>query len=232
MAINGSNNRKGKVCVPVDNTSIVTLCELQHEIALCRICRDAPRFLPALTHEPRPVCVPSPTAQVAIAGQAPGLRVHETGIPFNDPSGNRLREWMGITRDIFYNPEYFAIVPMGFCFPGYDSKGHDKPPRRECALAWHDAVFAAMPQLKLVLAIGHYAQHWHISSHYGKTLTETVMKWREILAAAQPRGYHVLPLPHPSWRNTGWLKKNPWFSEELLPVLKKLIKEHISQKSP
>jgi len=212
----------------VDTISVQTISELRRKIAACRVCRDTPCFLPPLGHEPRPVCILSSNAQIAIAGQAPGLRVHETGIPFNDPSGNRLREWMGITRDIFYNPEYFAIVPMGFCFPGYDVKGSDLPPRRECASCWHKAVFTAMPQLRLVLAIGHYAQRWHIIGNCGKTLTEMVGNWSEILAIKQPRGYHVLPLPHPSWRNTGWLKKNPWFSEELLPVLKKLVQEYIS----
>ncbi|RCL00185.1 MAG: putative uracil-DNA glycosylase protein [Candidatus Tokpelaia sp. JSC189] len=210
------------------NPETAIIAGLRHEIAYCRICRDASSFSPALPHEPKPVCILSSKAQIAIAGQAPGLRVHETGIPFNDRSGNRLREWMGITRENFYNPEYFAIVPMGFCFPGYDKKGSDKPPRRECAEHWHGPLFTAMSQLKLVLAIGQYAQHWHITKNYGKSLTETVQKWREILTVKQPRGYHVLPLPHPSWRNTGWIKKNPWFSDELLPILRYLIEKHIA----
>jgi len=213
----------------VNHLSTQPLQDLQHRICACRICRDSPHFLPPLAHEPRPVCILSAKAPIAIAGQAPGIRVHESGIPFNDPSGNRLRDWMGITRDVFYNPEYFAIVPMGFCFPGYDPKGSDLPPRRECAAMWHDMAFAAMPQIRLVLAIGHYAQRWHIAGRYGKSLTDVVSKWRHILSVPQARGYHVLPLPHPSWRNSGWLKRNPWFADELLPHLKQRVQTMLSQ---
>ena len=191
--------------------------DLAAAIRRCRICRDSPVGAP-LPHEPRPVVVPSATARVLIAGQAPGLRVHETGIPFNDRSGDRLRAWMGVTREEFYDPALFSIAPMGFCFPGYDAAGSDLPPRRECAPAWRMALMAAMPQIELVLTIGQYAQAWHLGTRRGRSMTETVANWRDILAAPDlPR---QLPLPHPSWRNTGWLKRNPWFEAELLPVLR------------
>lgn len=200
---------------------------LRKEIAACRICRDMPRRGEAdrLPHEPRPVSVLSKTARVLIAGQAPGLKVHESGLPFNDASGNRLRAWMGITREEFYDPDLFAIVPMGFCFPGYDDKGSDLPPRKECAPLWRARALAAMPQVELVLAIGQYAQAWHLGPRRKKGMTETVRNWREYFFANQePR---VLPLPHPSWRNTGWLKRNPWFEEEVLPVLQQHVESLI-----
>lgn len=193
---------------------------LAARIRACRICRDAPEG-PPLPHEPRPVVVASPTARILIAGQAPGLRVHETGIPFNDRSGDRLRDWLGVTRSMFYDPSNFAIVPMGFCFPGYDAKGSDRPPRRECAPAWRSAIVEAMPQVDLVLSIGQYAQAWHLAGLRKPALTETVADWRRIFEASD-RPRH-LPLPHPSWRNTGWLKRHPWFEAELLPALQQEI---------
>ncbi|MCO6178631.1 uracil-DNA glycosylase family protein [Ciceribacter sp. RN22] len=198
---------------------------LRREIALCRICRDRPRggMAHRLPHEPRPVAVLSGTARILIAGQAPGLRVHETGLPFNDASGDRLRQWMGVDREAFYDPDRFAIVPMGFCFPGYNSQGHDLPPRRECAPAWRDRVIAAMPQIELVLAVGQYAQAWHLGSRRKRTLDETVRHWREYCNDVESPALPVLPLPHPSWRNTGWLKKNPWFEQELLSVLREEV---------
>ncbi|CDZ29302.1 Uracil-DNA glycosylase [Neorhizobium galegae bv. officinalis] len=199
------------------------VADLARAIAACRICRDAPAKGEGdrLPHEPRPVAVLSKTARVLIAGQAPGLRVHESGLPFNDASGNRLRDWMAVTREEFYDSEKFAIVPMGFCFPGYDAKGSDLPPRLECAPFWRDRVIAAMPQIELVLAVGGYAQAWHLGSRRRKGMTETVQKWRDYVFANQ--GPRILPLPHPSWRNTGWLKKNPWFEADLLPVLRQHV---------
>ncbi|MBB4121653.1 uracil-DNA glycosylase family protein [Martelella radicis] len=197
---------------------------LSLEIAACRLCRDCPAGGPErrLPHEPRPVAILSKSARVLIAGQAPGLRVHETGIPFNDRSGDRLRDWMGIGRAEFYDASRFAILPMGFCFPGYDAKGSDLPPRRECAPEWRGQAIAAMPQIELVLAIGMYAQKWHMGPACRKTLTETVRNWREsFLANRSPR---ILPLPHPSWRNTGWLRKNPWFEDDVLPELKRAVR--------
>lgn len=196
---------------------------LLEDIRACRICREAPAFGPALPHEPNPVCVPSSTARICICGQAPGIRVHESGRPFTDPSGDRLREWMGIDSTVFYDRSRVSVVPMGFCFPGYDSKGSDLPPRRECRATWHDRVFAAMPQLELVVAVGRYAQTYHMGANAGKTLTETVRNWRSVFedpARGTPGKPRILPLPHPSWRNNSWLKKNPWFAEEILPVLR------------
>ncbi|QDY99753.1 uracil-DNA glycosylase family protein [Nitratireductor mangrovi] len=203
-----------------------TLEELTRKIRACRICRDTPAGRP-LPHEPRPVVVASSTAPVLIAGQAPGLRVHESGLPFDDRSGDRLRDWLGVTREEFYDPELFAIVPMGFCFPGYNDKGSDLPPRRECAPAWRAELIARMPQAGLLLAIGKYAQDWHLGPRRNKSLTETVAAWRETFSGSgHPK---ILPLPHPSWRNTGWLKRHPWFEAELLPVLRREISDRLRQ---
>ncbi|MCR4266706.1 uracil-DNA glycosylase family protein [Nitratireductor sp. ZSWI3] len=202
------------------------LNDLLAEIRACRICVEEPRGRP-LPHEPRPVVVGSPTARVLIAGQAPGTRVHASGLPFDDRSGDRLRDWLKVDRATFYDPACFAIVPMGFCFPGLDAKGGDLPPRRECAPAWRDQLLARMPQIELVLVIGQYAQAWHLGADRRTTLTETVRDWRRLLDRdLHPR---VLPLPHPSWRNTGWLKRNPWFERDLLPVLREEIRWHLSK---
>lgn len=196
---------------------------LRRDIALCRICRDAPLKGEAdrLPHEPRPVAVISSTARILIAGQAPGLRVHESGIPFNDASGDRLRAWLDVDRETFYDADKFAIVPMGFCFPGYDAKGSDLPPRRECAPRWRSEVMASMPQVELVLAIGQYAQSWHLGARRMPSMTETVRNWRSYFHTNSDM--RVLALPHPSWRNSGWLRNNPWFEEELLPVLRQNV---------
>ncbi|MEZ2219315.1 uracil-DNA glycosylase family protein [Rhizobium sp. RCC_161_2] len=201
---------------------------LRDAIALCRVCRDAPIRGEAdrLPHEPRPVAVLSATARILIAGQAPGLRVHESGLPFNDASGDRLRQWLGVDRDSFYNPDHFAIVPMGFCFPGYDAAGSDLPPRKECAPLWRQRTLEAMPQIELVLAIGQYAQAWHLGVARMASMTETVSEWRRYLLTN--RSPAILPLPHPSWRNSGWLKRNPWFEAELLPVLQERVKILVS----
>ncbi|AKI00147.1 uracil-DNA glycosylase [Hoeflea sp. IMCC20628] len=201
------------------------------DIAACRICRDCPEGGPdkALPHEPRPVCVASASAPILIAGQAPGARVHRSGQPFTDPSGDRLRDWLGVDAPAFYDPAKFAIVPMGFCFPGNDAKGGDLPPRRECAPAWRSQVMDLMPQLKLILVIGQYAQAWHLGPLRQKTLTETVRNWREIIDVGDPN-CPVVPLPHPSWRNSGWIRKNPWFEAELLPELKQRVATLVSPK--
>ncbi|WP_244642406.1 uracil-DNA glycosylase family protein [Phyllobacterium sp. 628] len=201
------------------------LSGLSFDIKACRLCRDAPRYLPPLPNEPNPVCVASQTARIVICGQAPGIRVHNTGIPFNDPSGDRLREWLGVDRDTFYNPDLFAVVPMGFCFPGYDKHGGDLPPRKECRETWHDRVFAAMPQIELVLAIGQYAQSYHLGKRRGANMTDTVLRWQDYFNPAT--GPSILPLPHPSWRNNVWLRKNPWFGENVLPVLREKVKNLI-----
>ena len=194
-----------------------TLEVLTRRARTCRICVEHPIGRP-LPHEPRPVLLPSARARILIASQAPGTKVHLSGMPFTDASGDRLRSWLGVTREEFYDPENFAIVPMGFCFPGQDDKGADLPPRRECAPAWRASLIAAMPQIELILTIGLYAQAWHMGETRRGSLTETVQNWREVFAA--PARPVVLPLPHPSWRNTGWLKKNPWFEMDLLPFLK------------
>ena len=193
------------------------LAELHAKARDCRICVECPVQPRPLPHEPRPVLVPSATARVCIAGQAPGMRVHLSGKPFDDRSGARLREWMGVTPDEFYDPARFAIVPMGFCFPGYDEKGSDMPPRRECRSTWHDALFALMPQIELVLAIGAHAQAYHLGAARSGTMTATVIDWRRHMMRNE--GRRVLPLPHPSWRNTGWLRRNPWFEEDVVPAL-------------
>jgi len=153
------------------------------------------------------------SAKLLIAAQAPGLRVHETGLSFNDPSGDRLRAWLGIGRETFYDESKVAIVGMGFCFPGYTNKGADRPPRPECAPLWQPRLAAALPPFGLTLLVGRYAIDWHLGPRQKSTMTETVRAWRDY-------GPHLVPLPHPSWRNNAWLKKNPWFEAELLPELR------------
>ena len=217
--------------MPQDNPEAEERIEaLRRAIAGCRICRDRPAGRDGrdggtdadrLPHEPRPVAVISAKARILIAGQAPGLRVHQSGLPFDDASGNRLRDWLAVSREEFYDQDRFAIVPMGFCFPGYDLKGSDLPPRRECAPFWRTSVIDAMPQIELILAIGQYAQAWHIGSRRTSGMTETVRNWREHFFAND--GPRVLPLPHPSWRNSGWLRKNPWFEAEILPQLRESV---------
>lgn len=200
------------------------IAALEAEIAACRVCRDAPlgRGLP---HEPRPVTRLSPTARILVAGQAPGVRVHASGRPFTDPSGDRLRDWMGVGPDVFYDRARIAILPMGFCFPGPDAHGGDLPPRRECAPTWRARAMAAMPAIDLVLAIGRPAQLWHLGPDVRPTLTETVAAWEEIFA--RPGGPRVLPMPHPSWRNSGWLKRHPWFERDVIPVLRRAVAERL-----
>lgn len=186
----------------------------------CRLCRDAPLHGPPLPQEPRPIVQGSASARLCIASQAPGNRAHRSGVPFMDPSGMRLRDWLGLDEAAFYDASRIAIVPMGACFPGLDAKGGDLPPRRECAERWRTALFAGLPRLELILAIGQYAQRWHLG-RAEEGLTGTVRRWRTILAApGRPR---ILPLPHPSWRNNGWLKRHPWFEAELLPELKREV---------
>ena len=204
--------------ITVDEDALESFAET---VRACRICVESPIGKP-LPHEPRPVLRPSSSARILIASQAPGPKVHITGMPFTDASGDRLRSWLGVTSEEFYDIDKFAIVPMGFCFPGQDAKGGDLPPRRECAPAWRAPLMALMPRIDLVLTIGIYAQAWHMGAVRRPSLTETVMDWRAIWD--QPGSRKVLPLPHPSWRNTGWLKKNPWFEMDLLPFLRSEIR--------
>ncbi|WJY22971.1 uracil-DNA glycosylase family protein [Fontisubflavum oceani] len=188
---------------------------LTSDLAGCTICAE--RFAATETgHAPRPVVWFAPGARVLIAGQAPGMKVHLSGKPFTDPSGDRLRDWMGVGEDVFYDKSQVAIVPMGFCFPGYNAKGSDLPPPKICAETWRARVLAHLPDVSLTLLVGGYAQGWHLGGKRG--VTETVAGWRD-------HAPDVIPLPHPSWRNTGWMKKNPWFEAELLPVLRARVAE-------
>ena len=189
--------------------------DLPQEISKCRICAE--RFAATQTaHAPRPVVWFRPGARLLIAGQAPGMRVHHSGRPFDDPSGERLRDWLGLSEAEFYDTERVAIVPMAFCFPGYDAKGSDLPPPKICGQTWHDRVMESLESVELSVIVGGYSQKYHMGVKTG--VTETVRDWR----AHAPRRF---PLPHPSWRNTAWLKKNPWFEAELLPVLKRRVRE-------
>lgn len=164
-----------------------------------------------------------PSARIAICGQAPGTRVHASGVPFTDPSGVRLRSWLGVDEAEFYDEDRVAIVPMGFCFPGLSEAGADLPPRRECAPAWRSEVFAHLENLELVVAVGRPAQVWHLGRREaGASLTEAVADWRRIVAL--PGRTAVFPLPHPSWRNNAWLKRNPWFEAEAIPRLKAMTR--------
>ena len=198
---------------------VVRLTRSPKRSGLAALCRDAPRYGAPLPHEPRPVFQVSNAARLCIAGQAPGVRVHASGRPYTDPSGVRLRQWLGIGEEIFYDPTKVAIVPMGFCFPGLDGKGGDLPPRRECAETWRERLFARLPNLELILLVGRYAQTWHLgATAVAEGLTETVGRWRDVYRSAdRPR---LMPTPHPSWRNNAWLKRNPWFELELLPALR------------
>jgi uracil-DNA glycosylase len=177
------------------------------DIRACRLCEAK------LQDGARPVLQASASSRLLIVSQAPGRKVHATGIPFNDVSGDRLRDWLGVDRDTFYDAERIAIVPMGFCFPG-SGRGGDLPPRPECAPTWHPQLLPLLKQVRLTLAIGQYAQAGLLGETRGASLTETMLAWREHLA----RG--VLPLPHPSPRNRLWLKRNPWFEAELIPLLR------------
>lgn len=197
-----------------------SLARLSTRIKACRICLETPRGRP-LPHEPRPVFQVSSTAKLLIAGQAPGTRVHASGRPFTDPSGVRLRDWLGIDETLFYDERDVAIVAMGFCFPGQNEQGADLPPRPECAPAWRARLLSHLKAVRLVICLGRPAQHWHMGELVGRDLTETVRNWRQGLTL-HPK---VLPLPHPSWRNNAWLKKNPWFAEELLPVLRQEVRD-------
>ncbi|MDR6954074.1 uracil-DNA glycosylase [Ancylobacter sp. 3268] len=192
------------------------------EIRACRACIEHPRGKP-LPHAPRPVLHVGPSARLLIASQAPGTKVHASGRSFDDASGDRLRDWLGLDRATFYDEARVAIAAMGFCFPGQDAKGGDLPPRRECAALWHDKLFAARAAFDLVVAVGSASQAYHLkrlglAPYAALSLTERVSRWREIWDARE--GPHLLPLPHPSWRNTGWLKRHPWFEAELVPVLR------------
>lgn len=192
-------------------TETGTLENLLADIRGCTLCAQG------LPHGARPVLQASGTAKIAVVGQAPGRRVHESGVPFDDPSGDRLRDWMGIDREIFYDASRLAIIPMGFCYPGTGKSG-DLPPRPECAKTWREPLLSHLASIELTVVIGQYAIDWHLGDKKSKTLTETVRNW-------QSYAPDKIVLPHPSPRNNIWLKKNPWFEEALLPPLKKRVQE-------
>lgn len=188
------------------------------DIPKCTIC--ARRFASTATgHSPRPVVWFGADARIMVAGQAPGARVHASGKPFDDPSGDRLRDWMGIDRATFYDMSRIAVLPMAFCFPGYSAKGADLPPPAICHKTWRDAAMAHIGPVPLTLLIGGYAQKWHLNTR--ASVTDTVAGWRTHAPA-------VFPLPHPSWRNTGWIRKNPWFETDLLPELRKAVQKALT----
>jgi uracil-DNA glycosylase len=188
-------------------TTFTTLIEEVHSCAICA---------PHLPHGVRPVLQINPKAKILIAGQAPGRIVHETGIPFDDASGKRLREWMGVTKNTFYDENKIAILPMGFCYPGSGKTG-DLPPRFECAIEWREKLLKQFTQLQITLVIGQYAQSYHLPENK-LSLTDTVKAWQDYWP-------NFLPLPHPSPRNNLWLKRNPWFESEVIPILQKRIIE-------
>lgn len=191
------------------------MIDIRDDLSVCTLCSD--RFSKTATaHQPRPVVWFAPGARILIAGQAPGMKVHQSGRPFTDPSGDRLRDWLAIDEATFYDKSRIAIVPMAFCFPGYDAKGSDLPPPPICAGTWRDAAMAMLPDVRLTLVIGGYAMKYHI----GKvaSVTAAVMNWRE-------HDEQLFVLPHPSWRNTGWIRKNPWFERDVLPRLRTRVAE-------
>ncbi|MGE5758450.1 MAG: uracil-DNA glycosylase family protein [Sideroxydans sp.] len=183
-----------------------SLASLLREARACQVCAAH------LPFPPRPILRAGLTARILIVGQAPGRRVHESGIPWNDPSGDRLRDWMQVSRDAFYDEGRIAIVPIAFCYPGTGKSG-DLPPCAECAPLWQPRLRAALPDIRLTLLVGSYAQKYYLGARAQKTLTETVRRYRDYLP-------EFLPLPHPSWHNQAWLKRNPWFAEQVLPLLR------------
>jgi uracil-DNA glycosylase len=195
---------------------------IAQDILGCRLCAE--RFsATASHHSPRPVAWFHPRARILVAGQAPGMRVHETGLPFNDASGDRLRDWLGVDRDRFYDRDLFAFVPMAFCFPGYDARGSDLPPPPICAQTWHPKVIEALSNVRLTVLVGGYAQAFHLPGRM--SVTARVQGWRDHAPG-------LFPLPHPSWRNTAWLRKNPWFEADLLPQLRAQVRKILDDPDP
>ena len=186
------------------------------DIAACRACAGE------LPHEPRPVTRVSAHTRLLICGQAPGRRVHESGLPFDDPSGERLRAWMGIDRATFYGRPEIGVAAMAFCCPGTNPKGGDYPPPPRCAQLWRPRLMAALPRMELILLVGSYAQAWALGDRVKRTMTDTVAAWAEYLP-------HYLPMPHPSWRNTAWLKRNPWFEDEVTPYLRHRVADILNR---
>ncbi len=185
---------------------------LLKDIRACQICKQ---HLPL---GPNPVIRASKSAKILIIGQAPGTKVHNTGLSWNDASGDRLRDWMQVDRETFYDESRVAVMPMGLCYPGLQSKGGDKPPRPECAPQWHDPVRKQLSNVELIFLVGSYAQKYYLGKHRKKTMTETIKDWRDYLP-------EYILTPHPSWRTTFWLKENPWFEKDVLPELRKRVKK-------
>jgi uracil-DNA glycosylase len=185
----------------------VSLETLLAEIRACRACADE------FNHEPRPVVRVGQATRLLICGQAPGRRVHESGLPFDDPSGDRLRRWMGVDRDTFYDHPALGVAAMGFCYPGTDANGADRPPPPRCAVLWRDRLIAALPKVELTVLLGRPAQKWGLGAGARNSMAETVRAWRDYLP-------QVVVMPHPSWRNAGWLQRNPWFEAEVTPYLR------------
>lgn len=183
------------------------------EMRSCTLCTDLPLG-------PRPVMRGKATARLLIISQAPGTKVHNTGLSFNDRSGDRLRDWLGVDRETFYDESRIAVMPMGLCYPGRYAKGGDLPPRKGCAPLWHPRLLPLFTKVELILLVGSYAVN-HYLPNRRPTLSETVAAWRDY-------GPRFIPLPHPSWRNTGWLKRHPWFEDDLLPVLRQRVRELIA----
>lgn len=206
---------------PRRNDADIGFEPLVRELRACRYCVTDPDGAP-LPQEPRPVFQLALAPRIAVCSQAPGTRAHATGKPFDDPSGVRLRSWMGVSDEEFYDDRRVAIVPMGFCFPGHDAKGGDLPPRRECARRWRRQVLSAIGRPDVLLLVGSYAQRWHLPETKGMSLAATVGEWRQF--AFRSSSPQVFPLPHPSWRNNAWLKHHPWFERELLPVLRLAVR--------
>jgi uracil-DNA glycosylase len=185
----------------------VSLETLLAEIRACRACADD------FDHEPRPVVRVGPATRLLICGQAPGRRVHESGLPFDDPSGDRLRRWMGVDRDTFYEHPALGVAAMAFCYPGTDANGADRPPPPRCAVLWRDRLIATLPKVELTVLLGRPAQKWALGAGARNSMAETVRAWRDYLP-------QVVVMPHPSWRNVGWLQRNPWFEAEVTPYLR------------
>lgn len=184
--------------------------ELVSQVRQCTLCAAQ------LPLGPHPVVQLSESSRILVVGQAPGRRVHDTGIPFNDPSGDRLRQWMGISRDTFYDERELAILPMGFCYPGTGKSG-DLPPRPECAPAWRESLLSRLHKIELTLVIGQYAHKWHLPGPL-RSVTDSVRNWEHVWP-------ELLPLPHPSPRNNLWLRKNPWFERDIIPVLQSRVQD-------
>lgn len=213
--------RPDDTTTPHDADEEAAVAEFLARVRACRLCVEAPDRAP-LPHAPQPILQLAASARIAVCSQAPGTRAHASGVPFSDPSGVRLRQWMAVSEAEFYDRSRIAIVPMGFCFPGLDAKGGDRPPRRECERTWRREALSHLRDLQLVLLIGGYAQRWHLGDAAERTLTETVRNWRRYAFANDRPSIFVLP--HPSWRNNTWLKANPWFERELQPELARRIR--------